>query len=53
MDHMNMKWLQTELSILFSQLTGEGVDLSAEETLHIVLAMKRTKPGHSANTIHL
>ena len=53
MDHANMKWLQAELSRIFSQLTGEEVDLSTEETLHIVLAMKRIDPGHSSNTMHL
>ena len=44
MDHRRLKWLQTELSRVFSRITGEEVEFSAEEALYIVSVLNQGSP---------
>ncbi|MDA0747332.1 MAG: hypothetical protein O2954_12490 [bacterium] len=49
-----MHWLQAELSNIFSTLTGEEVRLTPEETLQVLLVVRRTtrqQPQMVSNSI--
>lgn len=50
MDRRHLLWLQAELSQAFSQITGEEVKLSAEETLRVVSVMGQNASPNKAET---
>ena len=50
MDHRYLLWLQAELSQVFSQIAGEEVKLSAEETLRVVSVMSQNGCPNKAET---
>ena len=49
MDHQYLKWLQTELSEVFSHILGKEVDLTSEQALRVTLALSSKHRPSSAD----